>query len=352
MTGPAAAFVPRVGDRPTATQTPLARHADDAVQAELRLVDGREVSWFRIAGGKRHGAIGLAGAQTAVRAVRMAISLGVPVVGVLDTGGADIHEGVTALHGWGLLAHAFADASGVVPTIVAVTGACVSGPALVLGLVDAVVMTEPSFAYVTGPDAVAEVTGVATTRHDLGGATVHGTVSGVATLVVADETHVDAAIADLLACLPSNNVNDPPREVTGDDPQRDCITAAGCVPAAPNAPYDVRDVIDDVLDADSFLELRPHHAPNIVIGFGRLDGFVVGVIANQPSSRAGTIDIDASRKAARFVSWCDSFNVPLLTLRRYTGLRARPRSRMARHDPPRCAARARLLPRRRFPASA
>jgi acetyl-CoA carboxylase carboxyltransferase component len=278
------------------------------------MVDGRPVSWVRIAGGKRHGAIGFGGAQTAVQAVRTGIAQGIPVVAVLDTGGADIHEGVAALHAWGMLARAFADASGVVPTILAVTGSCVSGPALLLGLVDAVVMTESSFAYVTGPDAVAEVTGVVTTRAELGGAGVHDTLSGVASIVVTDDLEVEPVIIELLSCLPSDNVGDPPRFHTGDDPRRDCDIAAQTVPAAPNAAYDVRDVIDDVLDIDSFVELRAHHAPNTVIGFGRLDGHVVGVIANQPISRAGTLDIDSSRKAARFVSWCDSFNVPLLTL--------------------------------------
>ncbi len=233
---------------------------------------------------------------------------------MLDTGGADIHEGVAALHAWGTLARALTQASGVVPTILAVTGACVSGPALLLGLADAVVMTEASFAYVTGPDAVAEVTGVTITRRDLGGAAVHGTVSGLATLVVPDESDVDPAIAGLLACLPSDNLADPPRAHTDDSPTRLCDIAAACVPAAPNAPYDVRHVIDDVLDLDSFVELRAHHAPNMVIGFGRLDGDALGIVANQPNARAGTIDIDASRKAARFVSWCDAFNVPLLTL--------------------------------------
>ncbi len=295
------------------TATSIARHTDDAVSAELRLVDDREVSWFHISGGKRHGAIGPAGAQAAVQAVRAGISRGVPVVGVLDTGGADIHEGVAALHAWGTLARAFADASGVVPTILGVTGACVSGPALLLGLVDAVVMTERSFAYVTGPDAVAQVTGIATTRQELGGAGVHDTLSGVATVVVAEETDVDDAIAELLAYLPSDNAGDPLRQATGDDVRRDCELAAACVPAAPNSPYDVRTVIDDVLDHDTFFELRARYAPNMVIGLGRLDGNVVGVIANQPNSRAGTIDIEASRKAARFVAWSDSFNVPLLT---------------------------------------
>ena len=142
---------------------------------------------------------------------------------------------------------------------------------------------------------------------------MHDTLSGVATLVVADEIEIEPAVADLLSCLPSGNLGDRPACIHRRRPDRSCDAAAECVPAAPNAPYDVRTVIDDVLDRESFFELRPHHAPNIVIGFGRLDGYAIGVIANQPERARGTIDIDASRKAARFVSWCDSFNVPLVT---------------------------------------
>ncbi len=304
-----------VGPSPVSAASPvaIARHADDAVHAEIRQVDCRSVSWFHIAGGKRHGAIGLAGAETAASAVRLAIARGIPVVGVLDTGGADIHEGVSALHGWGLLARAFVDASGVVPTVIAITGSCVSGPSLLLGVVDAAVMTAQSFAYVTGPDAVAAFTGMTLSRAELGGADVHATVSGVATLVVDDELDVEDAVADILAYLPSHNVGDAPRSARIDDVDRSCDVAATIVPAEANAPYDVRDVLGDVLDHDTFMELRGAHASNIVIGFGRLDGRAIGVVANQPCRRAGTIDIDASRKAARFVTWCDAFNVPLAT---------------------------------------
>jgi acetyl-CoA carboxylase carboxyltransferase component len=291
----------------------VAGHADDATRVELRDLDGRQVSWCTVAGGKRHGAINTRGAATLERGVRLAIERGVPAVIVLDTGGADIIEGVPALMGWGRVAAALSAASGVVPTVVAVTGACVSGPALLLGLADAVVMTAEAFAYVSGPDAVEAFTGIAVSRVDLGGAGMHQTTSGVTTLVVTDELEIEAAVGDLLSYLPANHLADPPRHDTDDVTDRDCATAAATVPTTASAAYDVRTVVGDVLDADSFLELRALHSPNLVIGFGRLDGRSVGIIANQPCFRAGTLDIDASRKAARFVSWCDAFNVPLLT---------------------------------------
>ena len=293
---------------------PVAARADDAARVELRYLDGREVTWCTLTGGKRHGAINTRGGAAIERGVRLAIERGVPVVIALDTGGADIHEGVPALHAWGRVAAALSRASGVVPTFIAVTGAALSGPALLLGLADAVVMTASAFAYVSGTDAVESFTGVPVDRPTLGGAWVHESTSGVATLVVDDEERVEDAVAELLAYLPPNHLADPPAWRCDDPVDRDCVVAAAIVPASPSAGYDVRAVIDDVLDRDSFCELRARHSPNLVVGFGRLAGRSVGVIANQPSWRAGTIDIDASRKAARFVEWCDSMNVPLLTL--------------------------------------
>ena len=195
-----------------------------------------------------------------------------------------------------------------------VVGPCVSGPALLLGLADIVVMTEDSFAYVTGPDTIASFTGIVVDKHELGGAALHATRSGVASAVVADEDEGRELVAALLDYLPSNHLEDPPRWTIDDPVDRPCMLASAAVPARSSASYDMRVVIEDILDADSFLELRPLHAPNIVTGLGRLDGRTVGIIANQPCQRAGTIDIEASEKAARFVQWCDCFNVALLTL--------------------------------------
>ena len=293
--------------------TPIAGGREPAAVASIVERDGRRVVQLSIEGGKHHGAIGHAGGEVIARGVRMAIEQGIPVVGVLDTSGADIREGVAALHAWGSIAKAFADASGVVPTILIVTGACVSGPSLILGLVDVVIMTTEAVAYVSGPDAVAEFTGVVIDRDTLGAAPIHARETGVASLIVDDlDQALDAAMA-ILDYLPDNNLDDAPRFASDEDPDRPCRDAAALVPDRANAPYDVRDVLNDVLDVDSVLELRAGYAPNMVTALGRLDGRSVGIIANQPFFRAGTLDIEASRKAARFVEWCDCFNLPILT---------------------------------------
>jgi acetyl-CoA carboxylase carboxyltransferase component len=295
------------------TSTPIQAWGDTAASAELRDLDGRRVVWFRIAGGKHHGAIGVEGSATVARAVRLAGALQVPLVGELDTSGAELHDGVAALHAWGRLARELVAISGVVPTLLAVTGACVSGPALALGLFDHVVMTEDAFAYVTGPESVASFTGVTVTRDALGGAAMHARHTGVASIVVADHVAARDALAALLWYLPDHHLADPPRRGTSDRRDRRCSRAAATVPTRANASYDVRTVVDDVFDAGSFLELRAAYAPNVVTGLATLDGRPVGVVANQPAHRAGTLDIEASRKAAPFVTWCDGSNLPIIT---------------------------------------
>jgi acetyl-CoA carboxylase carboxyltransferase component len=293
------------------TDTPLQAWADTAASAGIREVDGRRVVWFRIAGGKHHGAIGATGSATVERAVRMAGELGIPLLGELDTSGAELHDGVAALHAWGRLARELVHVSGVVPTLLAVTGACVSGPALALGLFDHVVMTEDAFAYVTGPESVLNFTGLAVSRHELGGASMHARRSGVASLVVRDEVTATTALEAILWYLPDHHLVEPIRRECDDPVDRDC--AANIVPARATASYDVRAVVADVVDAGSLLEVRALYAPNIVTAFATLNGRSVGVVANQPQTRAGTIDIEASRKAARFVTTCDAMNVPILT---------------------------------------
>ncbi len=293
--------------------TPLHAWADAAASAEITEIDGRRVVAFRVAGGKHHGAIGVNGSATVERAVRLAGDLRLPLVGELDTSGAELRDGVAALHTWGALARELVHISGVVPTLLAVTGACVSGPALALGLFDHVVMTEDAFAYVTGPDSVQEFTGVRVSRTELGGASVHAQRTGVATLVVPDDLAARDALSALLWYLPDHHLADPPRLATDDGAERSCEIAAAAVPARSTASYDVRVVVRDVLDADSFLEIRPQYAPNLVTGYGSLGGRAVGIVANQPVQRAGTLDIEASRKAARFVATCDAFNMPIIT---------------------------------------
>jgi len=295
------------------TAAPVAAQRGGAATAALTRIEARPVAWFRLAGGRHRGAIGPTEGQVIERIVRLALDTGVPVVGEVAMAGADVSEGLASLWAWGTVAKALSDASGTVPVILTVTGHCVGVPSLLLGLADHVVMTAEAFAYVNGPQAAAAFTGVTTSPGDLGGADVHAGKSGVASLVVADEEEAAGAVADLLSYLPANHLEDPPVWPCDDPLDRQSKTAAGVVPERPTASYDVRSVIGDVCDAGSFLEIRAALASNVVTGYARLAGMPVGVIANQPKSQAGTLDIEASRKAARFVQCCDAFGLPLVT---------------------------------------
>ncbi|MGH9225022.1 MAG: acyl-CoA carboxylase subunit beta [Acidimicrobiales bacterium] len=297
----------------THTAVPIAACRGGAAEASITELERRRVAWFRLAGGKHRGALGPTEGEVIERVVRLALDIGVPIVGELATSGADVHEGLPSLHAWGRVAAALAEASGAVPIVLTVTGPCVGGPSLLLGLADHVVMTEDAFAYVSGPQTVAEFTGMTTDHEELGGAGVHFRRSGIASLVVPDEDDARWAVTDLLSYLPSNYLEGPPVVTTGDDPDRACRCGADTVPVNPSSSYDVREVVGDVLDLESFLEVREAHAANVVIGYGRLNGHSVGVVANQPCQLAGTLDIEASQKAARFVQSCDAFGLPLIT---------------------------------------
>ncbi|MGH9279311.1 MAG: acyl-CoA carboxylase subunit beta [Acidimicrobiales bacterium] len=299
-----------IGDAPA---VPVAAARDGAAAASLTELDGRRTAWFRLAGGKHRGALGPTEGEVIERLVTLALDVGVPVVGELATSGADVMEGLPSLHAWGRVVAALTRASGAVPIVLSVHGPCVGGPALMLGLADHVVMTADAFAYVNDPEAVAAITGQATTRADLGGAAVHFRHSGLASLVVPDADEARWAVADLLSYMPSNFLEDPPYAAPDDRDDRLCRAAADAVPASTFSSYDVREVVSDVLDEESFLEVREAHAPNVVTGYGRLCGHPVGIIANQPRQLAGTLDIDASAKAARHVQGCDAFGLPLIT---------------------------------------
>ena len=291
----------------------MAGAREGAAVAEIREVDGRTVGWFRLDGGAHRGAIGTVEGETIERLVRTATDLGVPVVGVLATSGADVAHGVASLHAWGRVARALSQASGVVPIVLVVVGPCVSGPALLLGMADVVVMTADASAWVSGPAAVKQSTGVEVDRDKLGGAAIHAARTGVAALVAADEDAAMHAVADVLAYLPGNCLEEPPLHWSDDPVDRGCDVAARTVPASATSSYDVRVVVGDVVDEGSMLELRALHAGNVVTALATVEGRPVGVIANQPCQLAGTLDIEASKKAARFVQFCDAFNVPLLT---------------------------------------
>jgi acetyl-CoA carboxylase carboxyltransferase component len=305
-----------VGTDPVALDDPLLAIAAGrraSVEAGLDDLHGQTVGRFRLAGGDAHGAIGAVEGSVLARLVRQSVDAGVPIVGVLDTSGADVREGVAALHAWGTIARALATASGVVPVILVVTGSAVSGPALLLGLADVVIATVDAVAYVSGPATVAAMTGRTVTREQLGGVGALTGRAGVAHVVAADEAEALDLAADILGFLPAN-VSELPRVWPASDPvDRPCLRAAALVPSEPTAPYDVRELVVDVVDDGDFLELRAGYAAALVTGLARIDGRPVGIVANQPLHLAGTLDIEASRKGARFVRWCDAFGLPLVT---------------------------------------
>lgn len=283
--------------------------------ASVRTVDDRPVMWIEITDDTGSGAPLPSSASTVIEAaVDTACSTRIPIVLVAATSGADIREGIPALHGWGRVAASLARASGVVPTIALVDGPAVSGPALLLGLVDLTVMTETSYAFVNGPVMVEQFTGVRISTEELGSAANLARYAGVPAIVVADRTAGDEAVAHLLAYLPDHVDVEPPRWPNDDPPDRECPEAGELIPTTSTGSYDVRQVAGAIVDADSMLELRGRWAANVVTALATVDGRPVGVVANQPISLAGTLDIAASQKAARFVAFCDAFNLPLLTL--------------------------------------
>ena len=295
---------------------PIAAQRGSAADAGLRplIDDGPHVGFFRLEGGKHRGAIGPAEGETIAHLVRTATDAGVPVVGVLSTSGADIHEGVASLHAWGGIAAALAAASGVVPVALIVTGPCVSGPALLLGLADIVVLTTDAFAYVSGPAAVRGFTGMELSHTALGGAHVHDMRSGVASFIASDEEDGLHYVADVLSFLPPNNASTAPLHACEDAVDRPSRESVEVVPMSPMESYDVRRVIEDIADDGWMVEIKSHHSTNIVTALARIGGHSVGVIANQPSSLAGTLDIESSQKGARFVQWCDAFGIALVSL--------------------------------------
>lgn len=310
-------------------ELPIAAERPSSVLAAIGVLRGVDVrtAWFHFgpsgsstgAGSTRSpAALSEADTDVMARTVRAGVEAGLPVVGILDGLGAAAASdpaGLAALHGWGSVARALAGASGLVPTVLVVDGPCLAGMALLLGLADVVIFTIRATAYVNDPATAARMTGtVALDAAALGGAGVHHANSGVASLVA---DHLDEALAlagDVLAHLPPNNGEHPPALLTGDPVARACAAAVNAVPADGRRSYDVRRVIDDLVDGGEVVELRAGFGPSVVTALARVGGVPVGVVANQPSRLAGALDIEASQKAARFVRWCDAFGVALLTL--------------------------------------
>ncbi|MDH4065541.1 MAG: acyl-CoA carboxylase subunit beta, partial [Acidobacteriota bacterium] len=244
----------------------------------------------------------------------MAVRGGCPVVGLNDSGGARIQEGVVSLGGYADIFLRNTLASGVVPQISAIMGPCAGGAVYSPAITDFTIMVkETSYMFVTGPDVIKTVTHEDVTKESLGGAMTHNEKSGVAHFAVDGDHECIALIRELLSFMPGNNLDDPPRKATDDAPDREDEALDRLVPAAPNQPYDMLDLIQSVADEGFFLEVHQHFAKNIVVGFARLGGRPVGIVANQPAHLAGTLDIDASVKGARFVRFCDAFNIPLVT---------------------------------------
>jgi acetyl-CoA carboxylase carboxyltransferase component len=297
---------------------PFLSHLPGPTRALVRDLDGRKVVWAEFAEDLDQDNSGapLPSTASAVmeRAAQVACAEGLPLVLLLSTSGADITEGIPALHGWGRLAAALARCSGVVPICIIVDGPAVSGPALLLGLADLTVMTQASYAFVNGTVMVEQFTGVQISSEELGSADNLARYGGVPTAVVTTRDAAITMIADLLAYLPDNVDCEPERWPNEDPPDRICPEIIGMMPAASTGSYDVRHVATALADEDSLLELRPRWAPNVVTAFATFDGRPVGIVANQPISLAGTLDIPASQKAARFVAMCDAFNLPIITL--------------------------------------
>ena len=292
----------------------LAAHTPSDIAVSVRPLAGRDVVWAEFTTDARAAPLTTESSLQLARAAQAALTHRLPLVFVLATSGAAIDEGIPALHAWGTVAAAMVQCSGIVPMAIIVDGPAVSGPALLLGLADLTVMTADSYAFVNGPTMVEEFTGVGIDVEELGGAANHGRYTGVATMVVADREAAVEAVGDLLAYLP-DHVDAEPTIVATDDPtDRMCPEAGELIPATSTGSYDVRKVAAAIVDVDSMLELRPQWAANVVTAFATIAGAPVGIVANQPITLAGTLDIPASQKAARFVAMCDAFNLPIITL--------------------------------------
>jgi len=286
----------------------------DGVVAGHGLIDGRQVFAFAQDFTVFGGSLSETNAAKIVKIMDLAMTLGAPIVGLNDSGGARIQEGVLSLGGYADIFLRNTLASGVVPQISAIMGPCAGGAVYSPAITDFIVMVkDTSYMFITGPDVLKTVTHEDVSKEELGGAMTHNATSGVAHFATDDDRECLALIRDLLSFMPSNNLDDPPRARTSDSADREDPALDRIVPTSPNQPYDMLDVIHLIVDEGYFLEVHRHYAKNILVGFARLDGRPVGMVANQPAVLAGTLDIDASVKGARFVRFCDAFNIPLVT---------------------------------------
>jgi propionyl-CoA carboxylase beta chain len=287
----------------------------DGIVTGYGQIEGRQVfvyaQDFTVFGGSLSETV----AQKICKISDMALKVGAPLIGLNDSGGARIQEGVSSLAGYADIFMRNTLASGVIPQLSVIMGPCAGGAVYSPALTDFIFMVkDSSYMFLTGPDVIKTVTHEDVTMEELGGATTHNTKSGVAHFAYDDDASAIDGVRQLLAYLPSNNGEDPPVMVNHDDPERRDARLKTIIPTKPNQPYDVRDFIKAIVDDGHFFEIQSHFAGNMVVGFTRMMGRTVGVVANQPQVLAGAIDINASDKAARFVRFCDCFNIPILTL--------------------------------------
>ena len=290
------------------------KYPGDGVVTGHGLIDGREIFVFAQDFTVFGGSLSETHAAKICKVMDLAMKTGAPVVGLNDSGGARIQEGVLSLGGYADIFLRNTLASGVVPQISCIMGPCAGGAVYSPAITDFNVMVkDTSYMFITGPDVIKTVTHEDVTKDELGGAMTHNARSGVAHFAADSDEHALQLTRELISFIPSNNMETPPFVETNDPSDRRDETLNSLIPESSNQPYDIRDVINSVVDENYFFEVQEHFAPNIVIGFARLGGYSVGIVANQPAFLAGVLDIDASVKAARFVRFCDCFNIPLIT---------------------------------------
>ena len=286
----------------------------DGVITGYGTIDGRKVCVYSQDFTVFGGALGETHGAKIHKIMDLATSMGLPVIGLNDGAGARIQEGVAALNAYGGIFRRNAAASGVIPQVSVILGPCAGGGVYSPALTDFIFMVkDTSHMFITGPDVVRTVTGEVVTLEELGGAQTHATKSGVANFVMPDEKSVLDEVRYLLSFLPSNNMEEPPRIMSGDPADRSCDTLRELLPKSSNQPYDMKKVIAAVVDDGDYLEVHANYAQQVTCGFARVDGHTVGIVGNQPAVLAGVLDIASSEKAARFVRTCDAFNVPIIT---------------------------------------
>ena len=290
------------------------RFPGDGVVTGFGTIDGRLVFVYAQDFTVMGGSLGEMHAMKIARVLELALKAGAPVIGINDSGGARIQEGIDALRGYGDIFRLNTLASGVVPQIALIMGPCAGGAVYSPALMDFVIMVDKtSYMFITGPQVVKAVTGQKVSFEDLGGARVHNTKSGNAHFLASSEEEAFSILRALLSYLPSNSEEEPPVVETGDDPNRMDPELDEIVPDDPKKAYDMREIIERVFDRDTFLEVQAGFGRSVIVGFARLNGRSVGVVANNPKVLAGVLDIDSSDKAARFVRFCDAFNIPVIT---------------------------------------